>query len=275
MQKWQCRVAPSLGSFDGEPNDVWGTVPYTNDTDPTVFFGLYGLPDFYTLWRHKGKKAVLWAGSDIRHFMAGYWLDTKGDIRIHRGPFAEWLMKNVDNYVENIAEYEELAKVGIDAQIVPSFLGNVNDYAVTYQKAKRPKVYASVSGNDFDLYKWNEIEQLASENPGIDFYLYGNSVEWHTECDNVIVRGRVAPKVMNDEIKYMQGGLRPLDFDGFSEVIAKSFLWGQYPISTIPYEHALSLNELYKLHELEAPNIAGRNYYIDIINNYPWNVKNN
>ena len=29
----QCRVAPSLGALEGEPNDVWGTTTYIDGLD--------------------------------------------------------------------------------------------------------------------------------------------------------------------------------------------------------------------------------------------------
>src|SRR3990172_7358390 len=119
MQKWQCRIAPSLGKgFAGTPNDVWGTKEYVNDTDPTVFFGLYGLPDFYALWRHKGKKVVLWAGSDISHLRNGYWLDEKGETRVGPHAFVDWISQNCDSYCENEVEQELLLKIGIRCRAV-------------------------------------------------------------------------------------------------------------------------------------------------------------
>ena len=72
--KWKCRYAPSLGALERTHQEVWGTEEYIPEKhlyDPVVFFGLYGLPDWYLLWRHKGKKAVLWAGSDVKHFLNG------------------------------------------------------------------------------------------------------------------------------------------------------------------------------------------------------------
>ena len=76
--KWQCKWSPTLGELEATHQEVWGTSDYVSDETPTVFFGLYGLPDFYALWRHKGRKCILWTGSDIRHFRDGYWLDEKG-----------------------------------------------------------------------------------------------------------------------------------------------------------------------------------------------------
>ena len=124
MQKWQHRIAPSLGDgFAGTPAIAWGTKEYINQEEPAVFMGLYGLPDFYTLWRHKGRKAIFWCGSDIRHFINGYWLSEKGDIRLSPRPLAEWIQRNCESYVENGVEYDALKKWGIESKIVPSFLG--------------------------------------------------------------------------------------------------------------------------------------------------------
>jgi hypothetical protein len=279
--KWKYRYAPSLGELEGDPQDVWGTersVKYELvDTEtPTVFFGLYGLNDFHTLWRHEGPKAILWAGSDIRHFANGYWLDDKGDIRVDPWPLADWISKNCESYVENGTEAEQLRLFGIESKIVPSFMGNVKDYEVTYTHNERPQVYASVSGNDFKLYGWDTIEVIADK-CHVDFHLYGNSVPWESKHHNVFVHGRVPKEQMNEEVKHMQCGLRVLEFDGFSEILAKSVLWGQHPISFIGYPYIESyrtIDELIKkLNELKdktEPNLKAREYYLKELNNYPW-----
>lgn len=278
MNKWQCKVAPSLGDgFAGTPWEVWHTTPLLLGDQPCVFFGLYGLPDFYTLWRHKGRKAVLWAGSDIKHFLNGYWLDTKGEVRLDSQlAMGEWINKNCENYVENGVEHEALSVVGIDSKIVPSFLGHVEDYPVSFTPNSRPKVYLSVSGNNFAMYGWGMIELIADK-CDVDFYLYGNSVPWKSKHSNVFVRGRVSQEIMNEEVKDMQCGLRTLEFDGFSEITAKSIFWGQYPISYISYPHVDSYKSpeqlillLNKLSKKNAPNLKAREYYIKNVNSYPW-----
>lgn len=282
MQKeinWQCRYAPSLGELESTHQEAWGTSTYEDPNEPVVFFGLYGLPDFYTLWRHQGRKAILWAGSDIRHFINGYWLDEGGSIRIDPQPLAEWIDKNCDNYVENGVEHEALAVLGIDSKIVPSFMGNVKDYEVSYVHEERPAVYASVSGENFDLYGWEQIEQIADK-CDVDFYLYGSDT-WTSKHNNVFSRGRVPKEVMNEEIKNMQCGLRLNEFDGFSEILAKSVLWGQHPISRIAYPHVESFTTsdelIKKLNELKGktePNLKAREWFINNLNAYPWYVHN-
>lgn len=267
--RWQCRVAPSLGGgFAGTPNEVWGTVDYEDDELPTVFFGMYGLPDFYTFWRHKGRKAILWAGSDIRHFRDGYWLDEVGNIRLVPSPMAEYIRDNATSYVENQVEQDALMKCGIPSIVVPSFLGDVEDY-ILQLPSEGLSYYSSVSGDDYALYGWDKILDMAAEHPDVEFHLYGNIGPFNG-TDNVWVHGRVPQEIMNQEVKRMTGAIRMTEFDGFSEILAKSVLWGQHPISLIDYPF---MDKEPTKHD--HPNIKGRDHYLRQLNKYPWNAKTN
>ena len=268
-QQWQCRWAPSIGALAGTAEKTWGTVPYTDDTQPCVFFGLYGLPDFYALWRHKGRRAILWAGTDITHFLQGYWLDDKGEIKLDPAGLAKWIDKNCENYVENKVEAAALWSMGIESTVVPSFLGDIDDYNIEFKPTDKVRVYASVSGDNFEQYGWDRIDDLADKHKDIEFHLYGSD-NWTSEKANVIVHGRVPAEQMNAEIKTMNGGLRLTQFDGFSEILAKSVLWGQWPVS--PYiEYPNILRNLFELWGKKEPNFAGRDYYREHCNQYPWN----
>src|SRR5210317_1709798 len=88
----RCRWSPTLGELEDTAENIWGIKEYNPETDkdkPCVFFGLYGLPDFWALWRHRGKKWILWAGSDIIHFQNGYHLEYGGAIKIGAEPLGE------------------------------------------------------------------------------------------------------------------------------------------------------------------------------------------
>lgn len=280
QEKWKYKIAPSLGGgFEGTPESAWGVEEYIGPNGhgdyPTVFFGLYGLPDFFELWRHKGKKACLWAGSDITNFVNGYWLDDKGKIKLDPAPLATWLNKNVDNYVENEVEKVALAKLGVKSEVVPSFLGNVEDFPVCYKPKDKVRLYSSVSGNDFKLYGWDRIPKLAMDNQTTEFHLYGNTEEFGvpSSTKNIILHGRVPQEQMNVEIKEMTGALRLTEFDGFSELIAKSLLWGQWPVSVIEYPHTLKPENIDLLFRAYEPNMKGREWLLSVVNKYPWNIK--
>lgn len=282
MENTKCRWSPTLGALEDTAQNVWGIGEYNPLTDselPTVFFGLYGLPDWYTLWRHKGKKYVLWAGSDIIHFKNGYWLEDGGGIHINDTfPFAEWINKYCENWCENEVERKTLELLGIKAKVCPSFLGDINQYPVTFIPSARPKIYLSANPGREEEYGWGVIEKIA-EKCEADFYLYG-SANWITKNQNVYIRGRVPKEVMNEEVKKMQCGLRLNEgMDGFSEITAKSVLWGQYPLvwEKFKYPDIGSFNtreelieKINALKDHKGPNPA-RELYRKILNLYPWN----
>lgn len=274
QMKWQCRWSPTLGELESTHQKIWGTLDYKDDTSPTVFFGLYGLPDFYTLWRHKGIKEVLWCGTDVLHFEQGYWLEDGGGLRFglaSRYDLAMWLSRNCGHWVENEVERDRLWKCGILARVQPSFLGDVNKFKVSFKVGN--KLYSSVSGNNFEQYGWNKIHILASKYPEIAFHLYGNTIEPpYTPLENFIVHGRVSKEKMNREIKDMQGAIRMTEFDGFSEILAKSILMGQYPVSLIPYPHVLKPSQIGEIVNKEEPNLEGREYYLARLNKFPWST---
>lgn len=282
IEQWYCRVAPSLGGgFAGTPEEVWGVEKYNpkkHIDKSTVFFGVYGFPDFFALWRHKGTRMILWAGSDIRHLRDGYFLNSKGTIRISPAEICKWINEYCISYVENKEEQEVMSELGIDTRVVPSFLGNVEDFPMKYKHEKRPRVYVSVSGDDFKLYKWKLIDSVAKEIPWIDFYLYGNNQSFYTANENVFVMGRMDQEQMDKQINSMTAGLRMLPLEGCSEVIVKSALWGQWPISRISYppvSHAKNKEDLIillkQLKDKGSPNLEAREWFLENLNTYPWN----
>lgn len=251
-----CRWAPSIGKLESTHQKVWGTKTYNPKTDldkPCVFFGLYGLPDFYAVWRHRGKKWILWAGSDIIHFENGYWLDKKGKIRLSKEALAEWLNKNCENWVENEVEYTRLLTCGIKSKIRPSFLGDVNKFKPV--KGDIYQAYISATGNRQVEYGFKEIEDYwAPKYPFITFHLYG--APWKTERHNVIVHGRVPKAKMNREIKKYGMAFRLNNFDGCSEIVVKATLMGQWVVSKIYYPFLKAKNP--------------RKALLKIVNKYPW-----
>lgn len=276
------RVSPTVGGgFERTFEEAWGLETYNPElNEPTVFAGCYGLPDFYTIWQHNGKKYIFWCGSDIRHLQKGYWLDEEGSIKLGFKSISRWLNKNCENWVENEPEREALEELGITAKVCPSYLGDVNEMKPSYKP--NGKFYASVSGDDFELYGWYDIYDLAVKHPELEFHMYGNTeplfitpflLRRLRKQKNFIVHGRVSKEQMNKEIKDMQGCIRMIPLEGFSEIVAKSVLMEQWPISIIPYPYTILPKDIGKIPK--KPNIEGRKYYLKELNNYPWNNEKN
>lgn len=283
MQEIACRWAPSLGELEATHQEIWGTVEYDYEKHrclPCVFFGLYDLRDYVALWRHRGRKWVLWAGSDLRNLRDGFAFND-GKLKwlslLTMGVFTWWtrqIIKQAENWVENTWESEILASCGINSYLCPSFLGHIKDYDVSFRQGN--KVYISSGSQRQIEYGFGTIEDIAAELPEIDFHLYG--AEWKTKHPNVIVHGRVPKDEMNHEIREMQCGLRLNKTDGFSEVTAKSILWGQYPITFLPNSlitcapNREALIRALKQIPLKTTPNPMRSYYLDWLNKFPWNV---
>lgn len=274
----QCRVAPSLGALEGDPHEVWGTVPYKKREGSCVFFGLYDLRDYWALWRHKGHAWVLWAGSDLRNLEAGF-VFNDGKLRmlskILRGNW--WvipILRKAEHWVENDWERAVLEKYSIQATVRPSFMGNVGEYEMSFTPGNR--VYLSSGAGRQYEYGFGIVERIAPQVPEVEFHLYG--APWDTKQPNIIVHGRVPKEQMNEEIRRMQCGLRLNETDGFSEVTAKSVLWGQWPISRLhnPYvthapNTAALIEALRAIPTKEYTNAEAHAYYRKMLNRYPWN----
>src|SRR3990167_2227492 len=269
----QCKWAVSLGELEGTHQKAWGTTEYKSRSEPTVFFGLYDLRDYIALWRHQGKAYVLWAGSDIRNLLRGFVLND-GKLKLISGiggnAWVYSILKKAEHWVENEAERDALRAVGIEAKICPSFLGDIDEFPVSFKPGN--KIYTSVSGDNFEQYGWDKINELAKANPMIEFHFYGNNKEWVPDWNNMIVHGRVPKEQMNKEIKEMQGGLRMTEFDGASEIIVKAMLMGQYCFSLIDYPYVHNPKDLHLLTSLKTANIEGRDWWRKNLNNYPWNI---
>jgi SAM-dependent methyltransferase len=97
---------------------------------------------------------------------------------------------------------------------------------------------------------------------------------------NVIYHGWVSNDQFNKEIREFQCGLRCNEHDGASEIIFKSLLMGQYPISFLHYDKVWQFKDketlvelLKKVAEQTEPNMEARDYWLPLFNSYPWMEK--
>lgn len=282
MQK--VRISQSIHKFKERVLLYWSMEEWKGIADKcqnVLFFGMYNDLDYKTYRIHKGQKIVFWCGGDI------LWCKSNYDyLRIIK------LFPEAEHYCENAVEKAELENLGIKVKaVIPSFLDNIHKFPISFQPANNPHVWLSGNPEREKEYGWDLAEQLARELPDITFHLYGidrkdnpryyeQLGEINVEVPNLIFHGKVTEEQFNKEIQSYHCGLRPNDFDGFSEVTSKSILLGQYPITKIPYEKVWNYKTYQELVDLlkalkyqSKPNTEARAYYLTKINQYPWNTK--
>lgn len=238
--------------------------PKTDKNESLLLFGMFHYPvDFTTLESHRGIRMIFWCGSDIKRLI-------KNKERIE----AIRRISLVQHFVENELEHQELKNVGIESNIRPSFLGDINNFPVSFKPSKNPQIFLSGHQSRQKEYGKYVVKRIAMEIPEFTFHWYGIQDE---NSENIIYHGFVPNEQMNEEIKNYQVALRCNEHDGFSEVLAKGILMGQACISRIKYPYMWNYtteNELVdllkKVKGIKEPNIEGRNYYKKILNNFPW-----
>lgn len=289
-----CRVAPSLGALEadheyGIPGHTrtWGTINYERKHHkklPTVFFGMYDLRDYLAVLFHRGKTWILWTGSDIENLIHGFvFNDGKLKLlsKIFRGNW--WvlaILRKAEHWVEDEDERQKLARLGVFARVCPSFMGEINDFPITYKNFYHPNVYVSGHPGREDEYGFEIVKRVAPQCPMLRFHIYGSMPDWKQYPKNIVLHGRVPKEQFNREIRGMQCGLRLNKTDGFSEITAKAVLMGQYAITYLEYPAIPNFTEtrelvqyLNSLRSMNQPNRMARDYYLKVLNDYPWNTK--
>jgi hypothetical protein len=294
QDKPKIRVSQSVEGFKERAMDTWGIDEWLGWDDPNqnvVFFGLYTKNDYDTFLRHQGKKTIFWCGSDILNLVRNY--ESRRILK---------LFPETDHWCENELEAENLKRAEVEAKVCPSFLDNINNYPVSYKHSKTPHIFLCGHDQREEEYGGGIVKAIASRVPYATFHIYGidhnspyydlvsphesfgdtiltdiTNVKIDKENPNIWVHGRVPEGQFNNEIMNYQCGLRPNEHDGFSEVTSKSILMGQYPITKIPYDKIWNYkteDELValidKLRYAIIPNLEGRSYYLQTLNQYPW-----
>lgn len=185
---------------------------------PTVFVGMYHIGDYIRLLAHIGKRKVFWCGSDILSLPK--WL----------APFLRGT-----HYCESIVERKELARKGIHAKVLPMIFAKPISFDA-FQPLKSENetlhIYMNMHKHREAEYGMTTVSSIRKFLPNTLFHIYG--IEGR-DTEQIKFHGRVDEKTFNRDIKNYHVALRTNEFDGFSEILAKSVLLGQYPISRIPY----------------------------------------
>ena len=128
-------------SFGPKAEKTWGLERYRFPRDlfkPVVFFGMYHVMDYAYFLLHRGTKMILWAGHDLINLKKNKWMC----------PF----LRKADNFVENTLEQDELAELGIDSLVRPSFVEDIDDFPITFKPTSRPHVFLTAHPDREDEY---------------------------------------------------------------------------------------------------------------------------
>ena len=185
---------------------------------PTLFFGLYNIRDYLCFLLHRGPKTVFWCGSDIKALKTSRFLKAIVDAP-------------AKHICENITEIRWLANLGIISDLKPMIFDDPMRFKVSFVPSKEPHVFLCAHKDREDEYGIDWITSIAPLVPWMTFHIYG--VDGVSFSPNVIYHGNVPNIVFEREINSYQGAIRLNEFDGASEVMTKSILLGQYPITRI------------------------------------------
>mgnify|MGYP001596468949 CR=1 FL=1 len=281
LKNMKLKVSSSVINFREKAERIWKLQRYVSPRDifkPVVFFGMYHYLDYLHFILHRGRKVIFWCGSDI----------------LNLTPFWAKRFKRGKHYCENKIEQDKLFKLEIKAQVSSSFLEDINDFPITYKWQERPQVFLTTHINREYEYGFNIVLDIAKKVPECDFHFYGtgrmtlaykSAYKSGTSIlarpggriipKNVFFHGKVSNEQFNEDIKYYHCGLRLNEFDGCSEIMVKSILLGQYPITRIKYPMVDSyeteeelIRLLIGLKDKVKPNYATRQWWINSLNNY-------
>lgn len=266
------RCSRSVNQFLEKAKLIWGLEEWQGLDDPEkdiLFFGLYQPDDYSDLENSVGNKSIFWCGSDILRM-----LDDKDCIRIVT-------QKDIKHYCETEIEAKNLFRAGIKSEIIPSFLGDIKQYPLSFTtplQGENWKIWLCGHPQREKEYGFDEAKELTRIFKNLEVHLYG--VDGINE-KNIYYHGLVSEAQLDNDIKKYHCGMRANRHDGVSEVVIKSLLLGQYPISRLPYEDVWQYETstdlvmyIQVLMEKIEPNYRPRIKWMKKINQFPWCAKN-
>ena len=219
-----------------------------------TFFGLYRPWDYVLFALHRGIRICHWQGSDC---LAAGW-------------HYRWLQKIKAKHICETEVEQGVLRLMLqqEVEIRPIFLSNAHEFKINYKSSETPQVFIHINRKAELESGYYIIERIAPKVPEVTFHIFGR-IEQRLSPNNIVFHGFVPEDQFNQEIKNYQAGLDLHVFSGFSEVIAKSILLGQYPISYVRYPHVDTFNNedelvvlLRNLKNKKKPNYKARDYYM-------------
>lgn len=239
----------SIGNFEDGLKRRYGVLHRDwFSKEPTIFFGLYHIGDYLRLLFHRGERKIFWCGSDIKN-LSVFW---------------SFIIKKLPatHFCENIIEQKELGKRKIFSTIHPMIFDDPNRFDICWKQSDRKQAYIHIPEKREIEYGLYMVVRLANENPMIDFHIYG--IHGTPFINNLFFHGKVSSEQFEKETESMHIALRFNEFDGFSDLVAKAFLRGQYVMSKINYK--FSVDDIKLIDDKDEPNSEARNYWLKELN---------
>lgn len=273
------RISISVIQFKPKLEQAWGLKEWEGIDDPDkdlLFFGLYNDRDWDIFQNYQGNRNVFWCGSDILRALQDY--ERQRVLKI----------SPAKHYCETEKEAELLRKINIEPEIIPSFLGNISEYPISFRPPKdeeRWKIWMCGHEHREQEYGFDQAKELAALYPDIEIHFFGVEKKYQgkpysssDDLPNVFYHGQVPEKELDEMIKKFHCGFRPNINDGFSEVVVKSVLLGQPCITKIPYKFTWSYESwevlvqlINKLRQNQiGPDYENRTKLIKELNQFPW-----
>tara|TARA_R100001163_G_C5068066_1_gene207794 strand:- start:6684 stop:7820 length:1137 start_codon:yes stop_codon:yes gene_type:complete len=153
----QLKTSNSIKYFDKFMQRKYNLLHYKSDTLPTIFFGCYTKTDINYLNNHKGKKILLWGGTD-----------TTKNYNIEKVK----KMKNIIHIAQSHYIVKDLMQFNINSKYIP-IAPTVNYNYKTVSKG--PCIYIYTNPNNQDFYGKKLYSEIMKYFAGIKFYLACNS----------------------------------------------------------------------------------------------------
>lgn len=144
-------------------------------------------------------------------------------------------LHHAEHYCEVNWIQKELKEIGVNATI-QNFFNFKADIEVKYPDEKQLKVLTYISKNREIYYGWNELCEVAKQNPKVSFTVVGTDGSGEIP-ENVFCLGW--QKEMDSHFNQAHCTLRFVQHDGLSGFVLESLLRGKQVIYSEPLNHCL------------------------------------
>jgi len=161
----QIYVSDSLSIFSKRIKSKYNLIDYNNINEPCLFFGLYNSDDIYKLSNHKGKKFVLWGGSDADKNQKNHNLLIKviKEIKIDH------------HFAISLNIKKRLTELGFDSQLIYFNLVDLNLFTPVDKIGDKIYIYNGNQKGREEIYGEKIYKEVMKRIPEFE-YIFSNEI---------------------------------------------------------------------------------------------------